>query len=324
MIRILLCIGLTLGVTHAAAIAEAQVRYKTSFAIPPGTPIPAPSESYSNPSPDPILQETEGTTAEASVSAAEDFGNGLFVGNAYAFSSFRSLGASVLIELDDYLPGSYPHFNASQAAAIARYRDTVTISGAPVVDLRFDFDVAGEFAGPTGPEEFAVREQAKFSVSFEVPGLSDGQSVSWCSVAHPQCIGTTVVITDFVSGVTSFQLLNVPTIDPINLFFLLETRIRFQDTVQINDGGAVAYKNLVSSPYDFSGEVNFGSTISFKGLTISAPGGAPLPHATVTSLEGNVYPLIGAAVPEPGTWSLMLLGIAGGAIRFRRARRWKF
>ena len=75
-----------------------------------------------------------------------------------------------------------------------------------------------------------------------------------------------------------------------------------------------------------TGNINFLDPITFEGVTIYDPLGNIVPSVSIVSSSGAFYavtdgtPVI--SVPEPSTWTIMLLGFAGlGFAGYRASRR---
>jgi len=76
--------------------------------------------------------------------------------------------------------------------------------------------------------------------------------------------------------------------------------------IPINDNGGVSFFGFTDSQ-------------AFKSVTISRPGGDSGTDAW--GIDNLTYGLTVAAVPEPSTWAMMILGIAGIGMAARRSRR---
>ena len=89
-------------------------------------------------------------------------------------------------------------------------------------------------------------------------------------------------------------------------------------------GGAIAY-SVVANDGTFTFDTTLGNGSNF--LTVTTAGGESIQSLTLTAATGfsdlqqvaAVY-LPEAAVPEAGTWAMMLLGFAGIGIALRRRR----
>jgi len=106
-------------------------------------------------------------------------------------------------------------------------------------------------------------------------------------------------------------------VGPINLTSGLDYFIGGRDTESDNDSYITSVSNLVTS-----------SSVQFLGSAVSAGGdGFAFPGSVNNITTGgrfgaNFQFRVTDAVPEPGTWALMIcgFGLAGGALRYRTRR----
>lgn len=149
--------------------------------------------------------------------------------------------------------------------------------------------------------------------------LDDGTAISFGSDVNIRTIGDgwatwsggytgQVLFTNELSSLTATFL------TPVSAFGFFAEPVDFSDfdiTIVLSDGSTLTQSVNGSSGADFFGWAGGGIT----SYTISISGQSSFAF-------GDFYSAIGAqAVPEPGTWAMMLLGFGAIGLAVRRSRR---
>ncbi|MFL6726951.1 MAG: PEPxxWA-CTERM sorting domain-containing protein [Sphingomicrobium sp.] len=179
-------------------------------------------------------------------------------------------------------------------------------------------------------------------------GIDTGVVVYACTQNNGQCANTTFTGLDSSSAGTSIHITdgagfasitdsnyNSQVPSTADLFYLImDPTPDFTDyefSVQlVNAGGVSIYymlaggsgwtlANSTPSPIQQNANANTQYILHGNGSAF----GAVMIHSTgaIFEVKQNSINLVSAAVPEPGTWGLMLLGFAGIGMAMRRSRR---
>lgn len=162
-----------------------------------------------------------------------------------------------------------------------------------------------------------------------------GISMAAIAVAASAPANASQLLFDFSgpSGTASFQLESNPTPDFTNTVLPGSDQFGFNDVAGTYNGtpgtastisfgqGILASLNIVAPGLGFT---QFSSPTLFTG-SVNAPTFSAGTYTLVNPFLGNgtlSISQVAGAVPEPGTWALMILGFGfiGGAARYRRHR----
>jgi hypothetical protein len=246
-----------------------------------------------------------GGSATSRAQASGDPGISLSLG-AYAFSSGVALSASAGASFSDTIA-----LDVGQTAALEDYGKAVEnqeLNFAPIgsmtplanllstrtYSVTVDVDVDGYAVGMTG---------STLDLSFD--GVTDFASFSngkWSAVAG------NISVPDGAAGLFSFTFdyVSPPTpSDPADF------------TLSINV--------TAGSDGDTVGKIDFFDPVTIGGITVEDDLGNIVPSVEVVSGSGLYYPvtdgLIAPSAPEPSTWVMVLLGLAGLGYAGSRTRR---
>jgi len=249
-----------------------------------------------------------GGSATSRAQASGDPGISLSLG-AYAFSSGVALSASAGASFSDTIA-----LDVGQTAALEDYgkavenQDGIKLNFAPIgsitplanllstrtYSVTVDVDVDGYAVGMTG---------STLDLSFD--GVTDFASFSngkWSAVAG------NISVPDGAAGLFSFTFdyVSPPTpSDPAD--FTLSINVTAG-----SDGNTV-------------GKIDFFDPVTIGGITVEDDLGNIVPSVEVVSGSGLYYPvtdgLIAPSAPEPSTWVMVLLGLAGLGYAGSRTRR---
>jgi len=143
------------------------------------------------------------------------------------------------------------------------------------------------------------------SANFYDPAIPPDLTVPYLVNAFDPGASENVVAITLPTAETAFALDFGTLFNPVSITFTLSNSENFMITVPpLSTNFATQFLGFVSST-------------PFTTITLDAPN--PVPGATVGSwvIKDFAY---GSAVPEPATWTLMLLGFVGlGVVGYRRA-----
>ena len=183
--------------------------------------------------------------------------------------------------------------------AAAVFGDTVTFSGASTATFSFDIDGTATTSGIDGPNNVFIQLYG----TLRVFAAGSGATSSNFAAAPGALVSQTFLVN--YSGLT--EDLDETIFSPLSGSTAVLGGGSYDVFASFSTGAALNGAD-VSVDLDFLNTTTFGIQTT-GGVTYSSASGA---------LVGSVP---GAAVPEPGTWALMILGFgaAGVAIRRRRA-----
>ncbi|RPI88260.1 MAG: hypothetical protein EHM42_04535 [Planctomycetaceae bacterium] len=220
-----------------------------------------------------------------------------FDGSAEARATFGTLGVKAAASLVDYKPGTYqesemPASIPFPAYALAGFTDTLTVEGGTGSGLLvFNFAVTGSVTN------------GAFMGNGVIPTL--------------EVNGTRVTLTPL-----AFTGDGSAVSDPFAFTFgtPFDIQVEFLGNVFVLDYSA-------TDPYTTAGTAEFLNSLKLEGIVATTSTGGPLTGVTITGASGTSYPVVPTAVPEPGSLSLLAMGLtcslamAWGRGRWRQAGR---
>ncbi len=208
---------------------------------------------------------------------------GQFTGNARVVSDgFGQVGLLAAAQFVDYGPGAYvpaPFGINFAASARALFTDYLGVL-APYPELRlvFRFDLSGSLTPPA-----IAAAQLCYGLAYGAP-----PGPGTCTIDLPPTL----------------ELLSEPFVPDGTL---RDLAFNFQAVVFIND-------EQVPASYTTAAFADLEHTITMAQLLVALPDGTPARGVSVASAYGIDYPLAPInqlPVPEPASWALWLLGLAG-------------
>jgi len=190
-------------------------------------------------------------------------------------------------------------FTFSGASGSGTFRPTFTLDGALFTQGRTDNQIVFSYSIGKGPMFTTFRLQdSRGDFSIYAPG---GYVASYPGIT----VSGNNTVGRLASGSANFQI-DVPII--------------FGATVDLNFAlwAGTLPASSVGQAFASNGSASFYSSVRMTGIQVLDSGGNAVPGFSVASGSGTLYSAAGA-VPEPGTWALLLCGLGALALRSRHA-----